>query len=111
MGLVCDLLLPERFPCFYTLTFPLTALLASLLSKNLLPAGILCSYAAAGIAYLLGGLFHCFILWSAGRSIWGAGMFMTLREFMVTAPLLAPLITGLFALLSRLTRDDEIRNG
>lgn len=112
LGVVCDLLLPERFPCFYTLTFPLTGLIASLFSRNLLPAGVLCSYAVGAIAFALGGLFHCFLLWAGGSaSIWKLGIFLTLREFAVTAPLLAPPITGLFALLARATRDSEIRNG
>ena len=112
LGVVCDLLLPERFPCFYTLTFPLTGLIASLFSRNLLPAGVLCSYAVSAIAFAFGGAFHCFLLWAGGTaSIWKMGMFLTLREFVITTPLLALPVTGLFALLSHATRDGEIRNG
>lgn len=46
-GVFCDLLLPSPIPCFYTLIFPLVGLAAGLLSQSLIPAGYLCSAAAA----------------------------------------------------------------
>ncbi len=110
LGIVCDLLLPEAFPCFYTLLFPLTGLTASLLSR-LFPAGPLCSYVVSIMAFLFHGVFHCFILWSRGSDfIWKIGMYLTLREFVVTVPLLAPLVTVLFRALALRTHADEPRN-
>ena len=79
-GVLCDLLLPSPIPCFYTLIFPLVGLSAGLLSQSLIPAGYLCSVAAALPAYLLTGIFHCIVLWAQGHPAWGAAMSVTLRE-------------------------------
>ena len=79
-GVFCDLLLPSPIPCFYTLIFPLVGLAAGLLSQSLIPAGYLCSAAAALPAYLLTGVFHCIVLWATGHAAWTAGMSVTLRE-------------------------------
>ena len=111
LGVICDLLLPEPFPCFYTLTFPLTALVASLISKNLLPAGILCSYAVCVWAFAFHGFFHCFLFMSGGRPAWAQGMFLTLREFVVTVPLFAPLMTPFYRFAANHSRAEEVRRG
>ena len=58
--------------------YPLIA--AGLLSQSLIPAGYLCSAAAALPAYLLTGIFHCIVLWAQGHPAWGAAMSVTLRE-------------------------------
>ena len=79
-GVFCDLLLPSSLPCFYTLILPLVGLAAGLLSQSLIPAGYLCSAAAALPAYLLTGIFHCIVLWAQGHPAWGAAMSVTLRE-------------------------------
>ena len=63
-----------------TLIFPLVGLSAGLLSQSLIPAGYLCSAAAALPAYLLTGIFHCIVLWAQGHPAWGAAMSVTLRE-------------------------------
>ena len=83
-GVLCDLLLPSPIPCFYTLIFPLVGLSAGLLSQSLIPAGYLCSAAAALPAYLLTGIFHCIVLWAQGHPAWGAAMSVTLRELCVS---------------------------
>lgn len=111
LGIVCDLLLPEAFPCFYTILFPVTGLAASLLSR-LFPAGIFCSYIVSVTAFLLHGVLHCFLLWSQGGGglTWKLGMFLTLREFLITVPVLAPLVTILFHAVAVRTHADEPRN-
>ena len=83
-GVFCDLLLPSSIPCFYTLILPLVGLAAGLLSQSLIPAGYLCSAAAALPAYLLTGIFHCIVLWAQGHPSWGAAMSVTLRELCVS---------------------------
>ena len=83
-GVFCDLLLPSSLPCFYTLILPLVGLAAGLLSQSLIPAGYLCSAAAALPAYLLTGIFHCIVLWAQGHPAWGAAMSVTLRELCVS---------------------------
>ena len=84
IGVFCDLLLPSPIPCFYTLIFPLVGLTAGLLSQSLIPAGYLCSAAAAVPAFLLTGVFHCIVLWATGHAAWTAGMSVTLRELCVS---------------------------
>ena len=83
-GVFCDLLLPSSIPCFYALILPLVGLAAGLLSQSLIPAGYLCSAAAALPAYLLTGIFHCIVLWAQGHPAWGAAMSVTLRELCVS---------------------------
>lgn len=90
VGVVCDLLLPESIPCFYTLTFPLAGLWGALLTQSLLPVGVFCSLAGSALAFLLTGGFHCLALWAVGKPAWEAGGWVTLREFCVTAPLVIP---------------------
>ncbi|MBR0281329.1 MAG: hypothetical protein IJQ81_07020 [Oscillibacter sp.] len=112
MGVICDLLLPESLPCFYTLSFPVSAMIASFLSRELLPAGLLCSYAVSAFAFAVNGFFHCFLLWTWGDpSPWMTGLFLTLREFAVTVPLMSPLMTLLFRLVADRTRYEEMHKG
>ena len=87
MGVVCDLLLPEALPCFYTLLFPVVGLLSALLVQGAVSNGFLCSVFVAAIAYLLSGLFHCLVL---GGS-WGPGLFLALREFCIALPFTVPM--------------------
>ena len=106
LGVVCDLLLPSPIPCFYTLIFPLVGLSAGLLSRSLLPAGFLCSAAAAIPAYLLTGLFHCIVLWATGHAAWGAGLFTALRELCVSIVWSIPM-TWLFQKVYRRVHLDD----
>ena len=106
VGVVCDLLLPELLPCFYTLIFPLAGLCAALISQSWLPAGFLCALATSAIAFLFTGTFHCLLLWADGRAAWRAGSFLMLREFCVTALLVLP-VTWLFLTVFRHTRFDD----
>ena len=106
LGLLCDLLLPGPIPCFYTLVFPLVGLFASLLSHSLLRPGLLCSLASAAMAFALTDGFACFVLWSRGKAAWGAGAFLALREFCVTAPWIIP-VTLLFQAVFHRTHPDE----
>jgi len=91
VGVVSDLILPDTFPCLYTLIFPFTALLAASIAKVLLPSGFLCSLFSAAEAFFLTDLFRCFLLWLGGKPAWQAGAWLLVREFLVTAPLIFPL--------------------
>lgn len=106
VGMACDLLLPGPVPCLYTMVFPLAALCAGLLSQSWLPAGMLCSLAAAAAAFLLTDGFRCLLLWMNGKAAWRAGAFVGLREFCVTAPLIIP-VTLLYRAVFRRTRFDD----
>ena len=111
-GLFCDLLIPESLPCFYTLSFTVSALIASFISHQLLPAGLLCSYAVSALAFAVNGFFHCFLFWTWGDpSPWKLGLYLTAREFFVTVPLVSPLMTLLFRLVADRTRYEELHKG
>lgn len=106
LGVVCDLLLPGPVPCLFTLIFPLAGLCAGLLSQSLLPAGILCSFAASAVSFLLTDAFRCLTLWMRGSAAWEAGALLTLREFCVAAPFVIPL-TLLYRSVFRRTHLDD----
>ena len=106
LGAACDLLLPGPIPCFYTLVFPAAALCAALISRSLLPAGLLCAAAAALPAFLLTDLFHCLLLWGRGQAAWAAGAWLFLRETCVSLPLCIP-VAALFAAVFRRTHSDD----
>ena len=92
LGVFCDLLLPDAFPCLYTLVFPAVGICASIISQKLLPAGFRCSLVVSAAAFLLTDLFRCLILSASGHSaVWGTGLLLLLKEFLVSAPLLIPL--------------------
>ena len=112
MGVFCDSLLPESVPFFYTISFPISALIASFLAREVLPAGLICAYVTSAVGFAVNGFFHCFLFWTWGQSdIWMTGLFLTLREFFVTVPLMAPPIMLLFRLVADRTRYEEMRKG
>lgn len=100
LGVVCDLLLPGFIPCLYTLVLPLAGLAGSLIAKSLLRAGLLCALVSTAAAFVLTDLSQCLILWAAGKSAWGAGLWVMVREFLVTAPWLL-LAVPLFSAVHR----------
>mgnify|MGYP004521207989 FL=1 len=106
VGVVCDLLLPEPLPCFYTLVFPLVGLCASLIAQSWLPAGFLCSLAVTALGFVLTGVFHCFLLWTREKAAWEAGAFVCCRELLVSLPLAIP-ATLLFSAVHRRTHLDD----
>lgn len=106
VGVVCDLLLPEAIPCFYTIIFPLIGLCAALISKSWLPAGYLCSFVTSALGFLMTGMFHCLLLWLQGKGAWGAGLSVSLRELVISAVLTVP-VTRLFYAVYRRTHFDD----
>ena len=106
VGVVCDLLLPEALPCFYTLAFPFVGLCAALISQSWLPAGFLCSLAVSALGFLCTGAFHCLLLWVRDKAAWGSGAFVCLREMVVSLPLAIP-VTLLFLTVYRRTHLDD----
>ena len=106
VGVACDALLPAPIPCFYTLIFPLVGLAASLLSESVLPAGFLCSLAASAAAFLMVGLFHCILLWMTEKAAWSSGLYLMLRELLVTLPLSFPVTLLYRAVFLRTHLDD-----
>ena len=54
LGAACDLALPGGIPCFYTIAFPLAAMLAGLLTRGWLSSNLLSALAASALSPLLG---------------------------------------------------------
>jgi len=106
LGVFCDALLPDQFPCLYTLVFPLAGMLAGGLSRRVLPAGLFCTIAAAAISFLLTDLLRCLLLWTSGKLVWSIGLFLMLREFLITLPLTIP-ATWLFRAVHRKVHEND----
>ena len=51
-------------------------------------------------AFLLTDLFRCLLLWAGGKPAWGAGLWLMVQEFLVTAPFLL-LVVPLFSWVYR----------
>ena len=54
LGAACDLALPGGIPCFYTIAFPLAAMLVGLLTRGWLSSNLLSALAASALSPLLG---------------------------------------------------------
>jgi len=106
LGIVCDLLLPEVIPCFYTIIFPLIGLFAGLISQSWLPAGFLCSLITSTLGFFMTGVFHCLLLWIREKTAWRAGLSVSLRELIISAVLTVP-VTILFSAVYRRTHLDD----
>lgn len=105
-GVMWDLLLPSPIPCFYTVILPPAALCAALLSRSWLPAGYVCSAAAALMTYTLTGAFHCAVLWATGHAAWQAGARTALLELGASLPWCLPMTWMLRRVFLRVHADD-----
>ena len=106
LGVVCDSLLPDIIPCFYTLIFPAAGLCAALISQSLLPAGFLCGVVTSVLSFLLTDAFHCVVLWAGGKAAWAAGAQVFLREVCVSILLVVPVVLLFSAVFRRTHLDD-----
>ena len=95
-GLVCDLLIPSVIPCFYVLSFVLSAFLVGLIATRLMAAGLLCSVVASMLCLLVNSLLSALFLTYRGGVPFSAVVSVAGRELLLTLPLL-----GLVYLLFR----------
>ena len=102
LGAVCDLALPGAIPCFYSVAFPLAAMLSGLLTRSWLSSNFLSSLAASALSFLVTGLLHAGVLAAMGHGAFGTAMAVTGKEFLVTLPLL-PFLYLLLRFLHRKT--------
>ena len=100
-GIVCDLVLPDAFPCLYTLIFPAVGLLSGLLARGVLRAGFLCSLAGSAAAFLILDTFRCLLLRLGRQNAMGTGLSIMGREFLITAPLVIPMTLLFYAVHER----------
>lgn len=90
LGVACDLVIAAPIPCFYTLVFPVAAMLSGLIARNWLRTSLLCAAAVTLLAFLLTDSFHCLLLLFTGRGMPAAAFGLAARETCATFPLLIP---------------------
>ena len=88
LGIACDLALPGSVPCFYTVTLPLAAMLAGLLTREWLSSHLLSALAASALSYLVTGLLHAGVLAVTGHGAFVTAMAVAGKEFLITLPAL-----------------------
>lgn len=99
-GLICDLTASPVIPCFYILTFAVTAFLAGWIAKHLIVPGFFCALVTSVLALLVNGLFHTLFLTYQGLRDLSAAAAITGCELMLTLPLI-PLVYLLFRPIHR----------
>lgn len=87
-GFLCDLTIPGTFPCIYTLAFTAAALACSLLAKSVLQRGFLCSLAVTALTFFCVDALNMLALFFTARAPFAAMASVTLRETLVSCPLL-----------------------
>ena len=89
-GILCDLLIPVAgLPCFYALAFLVGAVIAWLLSGQVLAAGLVCSLVVTAAATAVCGLLHMAVLAGhSGAGLTAAGLLLG-RELAVSLPFAA----------------------
>lgn len=104
-GLVCDLLIGSVVPCFYTLTFLSSVLLAGLIAGRIIVPGFLCAFVCSVMALVLTDLLLILLL-TASADFSAADAFALLgRELLLSLPLY-PLIFLSFRKVFRLIRNE-----
>ena len=76
LGAACDLALPGGIPCFYTIAFPLAAMLAAVV------------FGVGGGVLLVTGLLHAGVLAVTGHGAFVTAMAVAGKEFLITLPAL-----------------------
>ena len=96
LGFLCDLTIPAVIPCFYLLTFTVSAVLAQQFAQRVMVPGFVCSVAVCAFAMAFNGLAELFFLSFRDADLSG-GFYLLLRETLVTLPMVIPT----FLLISR----------
>ena len=85
-GFVCDLAIGGAFPCFYTVAFLLTAVVAALISTKVLNAGFFSAFAVSASAYVLCGLLRALLLLGRGAASAGDLLLYGGEELLLSLP-------------------------
>lgn len=86
-GILCDLLIPVAgLPCFYALAFLVGAVIAWLLSGQVLAAGLVCSLVVTAAATAVCGLLHMAVLAGQHGATAGATLSLLGRELLLSLP-------------------------
>lgn len=87
-GVLCDLTMAGTLPCLYTLAFTGSALLCAALSQNVLQSGVQRSLAVTVLTFLVADALNMLALSLRARAPFGTMLAVTLRETLVSLPLL-----------------------
>ena len=88
-GALCDLVLPARFPCLYTLAFTLAALLTSTVMSSLLQQGFARALVSSVLTFAVADLFQSLAMLTRGAAL-PAMLYLFARETLVSCALLLP---------------------
>ncbi len=99
-GVLCDLALGGLFPCLYTVTFFLSALLILVLGHSVLQPGFFCALISAAVTFLLVAVFSSAVLLYAGSATLGACASLFARELFASL-LWLPLCYAVFSQLHK----------
>ena len=89
LGVLWDLATPGGAPGFFTLAFPIAALVSALLAENLFSPGFLCSFVTTTACYFLTALGRLVILLPRGAGA-GAVLLLAGQEYLISLPWLVP---------------------
>ena len=105
LGLLCDLTIPGVFPCFYTVTFLLAALLSAVIAAKLIVPGFWCCMACGALAIVVCDLFNILVIHYRHGTSYPAAFTLMGRELLLSV-LLVPLVYLLFHWINlRVDRD------
>ena len=105
-GLACDLLMPTGvFVCFYCLVFFGGALLARLLSGQVIVAGLFCSLAVSAVGLLLCGFLRILLLTYQQGISTGPALTLLGKELLLSLAV-TPLVHFPFSRVCHLTRGE-----
>ena len=87
-GLCCGLLVPEPFPGFFALIFPVAAITAAWVAERLTSRGFLCALIVSALGLLLTGALRMFVQLLSGGQYMGLMARMVVEEGLLTLPAL-----------------------
>ena len=86
LGLICDLLFPGAFPCFYAITLLLSAVAAGLAARRAIMPGAVCSLVVSAAAMILTDLLNATASSYAYGTPFGASLGLMARELLLSLP-------------------------
>lgn len=105
MGFLFDLTVPGVFPCFYTVTFLLIALLSTLIARKLIVPGFWCCMVCSALSIILCDIFNTLVLHYRHGTLYFDALRLMGRELLLSI-ILAPVVYLLFHQIhQRITQD------
>ena len=100
LGLLCDFLMPSVIPCFYALSFFVTAVLVGLIVGRVILPGFPCALICGALALFINSLLYFFFLIYDTNFVVLDAFLLSLRELLLSLPA-ALLLFPLYRWLSR----------